>query len=161
MATAKVDFESIADAVKAYLQAKLNTKLAEIDAEKNDGITLATIPATAYFFDYLGSEEVNQPVFVLYGVSRMEPVSRSVQAVATRVTMQVAVVLTDSGNDREVLKRLLRYQRALREVFETGWNSVSGSLKFEVGSLAPYGLDLLNRGADDRIIGITLEYCLA
>jgi hypothetical protein len=161
VATPKTDQETVCDAVKAYLASKLTAKLAEIDAEKNDGITLAPIEDGAYFFEWLGNAEVNYPAFVLYGVGDPEAVSRSGQVVAQKFSMTVAIVVTDSGNDTNIIRRLLRYRRALKEIFESGWNAVRNSLKFEVTELAPYPFRLLGKETDDKIIGVKLEYVLA
>jgi hypothetical protein len=159
MAEPKMTVELICDTVKAYLVANLNTKLAAIDTEyASDGlnITLATIPGEAYFFDYLGDEVANFSPFILYG-AEPEAGARSGQLVATKLTIPVCVVLTDHGNDQHILRRLLRYQRSLKELFESGWNSVRNALQFEVTNLAPYPIRLLDREHDDRIIGIKLE----
>lgn len=156
MSEPKLTIEFVCDRVKAFMVANLNTKLAAIDAELNDGITLATIPSAAYFFDYLGAEIANFPVFVLYG-AQPEAGARSGHMIATKLTIPIAVVLTDEGNDLNILRRLLRYQRALKEIFELQWNREPGALTFEVVNLAPYEIKLLGREQPDRIMGIQLE----
>lgn len=162
MPNPKVDVEFVFERIKAFLKEKLNAKLAEIDAEKADGITLASIPEEAYFFEYLGTEVANFDPFVLYGVADM-PVSGASPGPGTvvRVIASISVILTDDGNDLFIVNRLLRYQRALKEIFEKGWNSVSGSLKFDVSSVAPFPLKLLGRDQPSRIVGIELGFYLA
>lgn len=160
MATPKVDIEVICIAVEAFMKARLNTKLAEIDAEKNDGLTCLTVPDAAYVFEYWGEEVSNFNPVVLYGFGGMDAVDGVGPGVIDLVRLQVGVVLNDNGAP-DLVRRLLRYQRALKEIFTKDWDKVYGAVKFRVSGTEPFPLQLLHRQAPDRMIGVTLEFSIA
>lgn len=162
MAT-RLDIERFCAEVETFLKANLNTKLAALDAEKADSITLKTLPTAAYFFQTLGDKIANYDPFLFYGIDSMRV--RDGQgigpATAKDYTIHVVVVIQDNGNDPNIVKRLLRYQRALWEIFEVDWATLRHGVKLRIGGLVPIALELLNRSAPDRAIGISLEVTLA
>jgi len=111
----------------------------------------------------LGDGENNFDPFIIYGVQDF-PDSRGIgPQTAVRHSLYVVVVLQDNGNDSNLIKRLWRYQRALRELFEFNWATAATGkgVKFVVGNLTPTPLELLNRSQPDRAIGITLDVVIA
>jgi hypothetical protein len=152
----RYDIENFFDDLKAFLQANMNTKLAAIDAEKADGITLGTISNAAYFFQTLGDEIANYNPFVFYGIDQL-PANAIYSNVDAAITAQVVIVLSDDENDPNIMKRLLRYQRALIELFESNYAGISKIGKILVSGLAPAPLALAGRAGLDRVIGVNLE----
>lgn len=159
MAYPLYDIESLMADIKSFLQAKLNTKLADIDTEKADGITLATIDSGAYFWNWMGDEVANYNPFVFYGIDSEQP--NSVGAGNVRVfTIQVFVVLTDTQNDPEIMKRMYRYQRALFQIFEKDWSTVGRGVNFEITGLLPFVFSLFQAQNAHRGIGVQLKAAL-
>lgn len=157
MPTPYQDLESVVDAVIAFLKLNLNTRLTEITTEKGDSLTLTPVPDAAYFLDYIG-KEVNFNPFVVVGIEDPEVLDTAGAATLMRYGISVAIIIDDTGGDTEIARRLLRYQRAIRDVFERNWNSVADSIKFEVKSEAPHPIKLLSRENESRIIGVVLQY---
>jgi hypothetical protein len=160
MATPKVDIEVVCIAVETFMKARLNTKLAEIDAEKADGMTSPTVPDEAYVFEYWGEEFANFNPVVLIGIAGMDASDGPGPGVVQTVRLQVGVVLTDDGTPN-IVRKLLRFQRALTEIFTKEWDTVYRAVKFRVSGIEPFPVSLLHRDQPDRMIGITLEFSLA
>ena len=166
MAT-KLDIEQLCAEMATFMRSKLNTRLLALDSEKNDGITLKPVTSTGepdgFFFQDLGDRIANFDPFVLYGIDsvRVQPGQNIGPATAKTYTIHVIVVIQDNGNDPSLTKRLLRYQRALWEIFEVDWATVRHGAKFKIGGLMPIAFELLNRSQPDRAVGISLEVTLA
>jgi hypothetical protein len=158
---ARVDLEAVCVAIEAFMKQQLNAKIAALNTEKGDSITLSDVPDTAYYFSSFGSEMGNFDPCILYGVKNIEVIDSQGGAAIEKNTVQIYVIKADNGNDKLIARRMLRYQRALKEIFQEKWNSVLGSLHFKIFSLAPDALPLLNRDYPDQLIGIELEFHLA
>lgn len=150
------DIETLLGDLETHLKANLGTALTAINTEKNDGITCENIDSDAYYFQYLGKTLANKNLFLLYGIESMTSNGIGPGSVKT-YTISVVIVHSDSGNDKNLVKRLLRYQRALTSVLETGWSAIRKSVNFRVSGLAPIPLDLLNSSRPDRAIGIEIQ----
>lgn len=157
---AKYDAESLLVDIEALLKADLNAKIAEISAEKADGLELKSVPAAAYFFQTLNEKCANFNPFVIYGITdgTEEGVGSSV---AETVVMEVAIVVVDNGQDHAIGKRLLRYRRALSEVFSDKWAEMRYSVKLKVKSLSPVSLRLIDSSESYQAVGVRIEADLA
>lgn len=152
----KYDIEAFFADLLSTMQAKLNTKLLEIDSDKNDGITLPQIASTAYFFQNLDSEIANFNPFIYYGLANFIDGNSFAGAVDVAFTAQVVLVLSDDGNDPYIIQKLFRYQRALMEIFQTYFANISqiGTIKITGLEPLPYQFNKLN---PSRIIGVAIE----
>lgn len=155
------DIEKILDDIDTFLKANLNTQIAALNTEKGDSISLTTVDSDSYFYQSLNNKVANADPFVFYGV--VDSVSEPAGPVTgVTYTIQVVIAKVDSGNDPDIGKRILRYGRVLKDLFENKWSSVSGSAKFEVSSLQPAGFDgLLNNSAKYRVVGVNLQTSIA
>lgn len=160
MPTPKNDLESVCLALETFMRARLNTKLSEITTEKNDGIVLPTVPDAAYVFEYWGEEVANFNPVVLYGFAGMEAADGPGPGVVEQIRMQIGVVLNDDGS-AELIRKLLRYQRALKEIFLSGWDRVAGVSNVRVSGVEPFPIALAKRDNPDRVIGVTVEFSIA
>jgi len=159
----KFDIEALLTQMQSFMQAKLPAKLTALDAEKNDGITLAAVDSGAYTLQIPSYAMTNFDPFVLYGIDDIEPNGGIGPGTREPYKLYVVLGLTDSGNDPDVIKRLLRYQRALKEIFQADWASVAGSVKFKVSGLVPVPLSLLEENKpvrNTKIVGINLDVTL-
>jgi hypothetical protein len=78
-------------------------------------------------------------------------------ATSQRILGQVIVVYSDDGNDEYAMKKLLRYQRALKEVLEQNWSGVSLVGNLSIEGIAPDVAQLHFRNGMDHIIGVSFE----
>lgn len=152
----RYDVEQLLTDVETKLKASLNTKLSELDAEKNDGITLAQIDTEAYLTS-LNGKEANFPVCIHYGEVDTSPEAAAGPSVAKRVVVEVAVLLSDDGSDPNILKRAYRYRRALEELFEANWGKIGPGIRLQVTSLQPVSIRSLETAAVSKVIGVQLE----
>lgn len=159
MAYPLYDVEALMNDIKAFLQSKLNAQLLIIDAEKADGLTLAPVDNAAYFWNWMGDEVANYNPFVFYGIDSEQPASVGAGTVRN-FTIQVFVVLTDSQNDPEIMRRMYRYQRALFQIFEKNWSTIGRGVNFEITGLLPFVFSLFQAQNAHRGIGIQLTASL-
>ena len=155
----RYDMEDLCDDVLAVMTTYFNAKLTEINAAKNDGIVLDPIDSGAYSLQQLNGKMLNYNPFCLYGIEDIETVSQGPLS-SDRFQISVTVVVKDSGEELECGRRMFRYSRALKEVFEKNWNDRQG-VKFEIKSLVPVPLPNLNDGNSHRAVGIVLEGTLS
>lgn len=157
MAT-RYDLENFFDDMETFIKANLNTKIAELDAEKDDDITLKQIKTGAYFIQSLDERSVSFDPYCIFGIVNLEPIPTDGWT-ADGVTMQVVIVVADPGTG-DILKRVLRYQRALREIFEQNWEKFNKRLKLNVSKTIPVELTQVNTGNRYQAIGVNIETCL-
>lgn len=131
---AKTDTELLLAQVSGYLQNNLSAKLTEITNEKNDGLVLLVPDPASYFIQVLFEESLNMDPYVFIGIK--DPIgSDSIgQGSAQQIPIEIAFVLADSGVDLMMWKRLYRYQRALKEIFELGWNKAGAYPRMDVST---------------------------
>ncbi len=159
----KYDIESLLVDMLTFMRAQVNRQHAAIDPEKNDGSTLSTVANGAYFLQTASYDMTNFDPFVLYGIDDIEPGGGLGPATRHPYKLFVVVGLSDENNDPNLIPRLLRYQRALTEIFELNWASIAGSVKFKVSGLVPVPLALLDEKRPVRttkIVGINLDVTL-
>lgn len=127
----KLDIEVLVGQVAAYMIANFNTKVAAINSEKADALSIKTVSDGAYFIQTLNENVANYDPYVFIGV--MDPVGGESNGFESSqiVPINVALAIADSGTDPNLWRKLYRYQRALKEMFENDWNK-SNSTRFKV-----------------------------
>lgn len=161
---ARYDIESLIRDLGTFIPSKLPAKLTAVSTEKGDSLTLDAPASGAYFLQNLEREAANYDPFVVYGIDDIEPGGGNGPGTLMPLKLFVMLALHDEGNDPNVVYRLLRYQRAFIDIFETDWASVAGSVKFKVSGLTPIPLPFL--GPDKQLrqtkaIGVNLEATLS
>jgi hypothetical protein len=156
----KYDIEDLLSDIEQVLSTHLTLKLSQIDAEKNDGIILRPVDSRAYFLQELNSRVANFNPFILYGVSNIEA-RPNLGGTAGVFTINASLVLADHGNDLSIVKRMLRYSRALKECVEENFLLMKNSVKLEVQSLVPVEFQKLNSSENYRVVGIDITATLA
>lgn len=154
------DIEQFFDDLKSFLQSNINTKIAEINTEKADDVSMGTIATDAYVFQSMDSEVANYNPYIFYGLS--ETSTNAIRgASAVQYTASVVVVLTQTIDDDNDRKRLLRYSRVLKELFESNWSKIGTGITLEVDSLEPIAFQLVNASHPFRAVGVDLRFTLA
>jgi hypothetical protein len=157
----KYDVETLLFDVQALLSANLNTKIAAINTEKGDSITLKNVDSSAYFLQELNGPPVNLNPFILYGEEKIDAQYQTGNH-SKVVTISVVIVVVDEGEDGKdvITKRMLRYRRALEEVIEDSFQLVGNANILMVQSLPAYGFKI-DEGNSYRAIGINIVTGLA
>ena len=155
--SSKYDIESFLNEVLGIVQANLPAKIAAINTEKSDTITLDLIPNAQYYAD--SSEQVwNDNVFIYYGVVNIITTTNGGKT-AMEVTLHFAVIFNNQ-NETKTLERVLRYSRCLREVIQDNFKGSNKSSGFSVSELTPANFPL-NEGSDYKIGGIEIVSTIA
>jgi hypothetical protein len=131
-----IDIERIVDDITSFLQANVNTKITEINTEKNDGITLSQIDNAAYFLQTLNYAVTNYNPFLHIAVIAVDTVPIGPATIAN-YRILVSVILENDTEDLAQGKKLFRYARVLKELFEKNFASILPAITFKVSSLAP------------------------
>lgn len=155
----KIDIEYYLDQVESFVKANLNNKLSEIDTEKNDGITLKPINDKAVVFQTLNAFPVNFDPVLFYGIDSVQ--GESIES-ANEETYQIeiSIILADKA-DKATEKKLLRYHRALKEIFQENYFKIGNTReKVRVTSLSPISFTLQNTTNPFRAIGVRIEVSL-
>ncbi len=107
--------EAVLAAVETTLSTNMAAKVAALNTEYGAGITLVNIATYEWFAKSFAAQDY--PVCVLDPV-RSIPENRYIGAMTERHNLIVFVADTDS-NARNLIKKLLRYARAVREILIT------------------------------------------
>lgn len=157
---ARLDLETILDKIKLLFQAKLTAKLAALDAEKNDGITLPTVENGAYFLQGYHEGMANFNQFIVYGVEKID--STSVNALAAKsFSLYVELAMTDQGMNNENMKKLLRYGRALEEIVNENFDKILGNTRFQTSLLEPAAFEDVKGGVFLKSVGVRITASIA
>ena len=153
----KIDIEEILDSVKALLLADLNTKIAEIEAEKlaaGKGAVggLAAVDAEAYFLQSWNEEILNYHPAIFYGIESQQAIPGPVTAV--RANIFIDVVFQDDGNRADdTWRRVNRYVRAIKEVIEKNAEKISGASRLQVETVSPGSFRLALDSSEEIKVG--------
>lgn len=152
---AKYDVELFLNDIKTILTSHLNTKIAAINSEKNDTITLGSINNNAYFLQTLDNDEANFDPYVLYGIEDIKTVGIGPLS-GHEYTIAIVIVVADH-QDGNCAKKMMRYQRALEEVFAEHFQENEHGTKMEIQSIVPVSFKALNTSFRYRAIGVALR----
>lgn len=155
----KFDIECFLDNLEQFLKDNLNDRIAAIDAEKNSGWTTELVDDAAYIFQSLDNMPVNFDPILFYGVSSVE--SDGINgATGKTYKIEISIIKADSES-KTTGKKLLRYQRALEEIFEENYFIINNVRpKITITSLQPISFQLQNSGDQFKAIGIEIEYSI-
>lgn len=167
MAAKKVDIEVILDEIKSALQAKFNSKLDEIQAEKSAGdlaagriVAVQHVDANAYVMQSMNDSVINYDPFILCRLDDPGAVGIG-PATAKNYKITVALCCSDTGQDKEIFRRLYRYSRALEETFEAYFAGITSGFKLSIESLAPIQFALANSSNDYKAVGVSITVGIA
>jgi hypothetical protein len=150
------DAEGILDRIIAVVKAELNTKITAINAEKNDSVVLDAIDDMAYAVQELNGTVQNYDPFVLVGIDNIESVGKGPMT-SELISLTAVVILADAGEDSEIVRRLLRYNRCLKDCVQNNWSDAHMGTRFEISSLVPIQFKLANSSKLYRAVGIQIK----
>lgn len=132
----KCDVEVVENQLLNLVKAKLPAKLTEIMAEKADSIVLET-PTDDQYFNTTDDHVLNQSLLVKYGLIDGDPVS--IFSKTAEENRYLFMFCLDEMNAAPgvIRKKLFRYIRALKEIFEENFDAFSHLSSIEINSIAP------------------------
>lgn len=149
------DVEMFLDDVAQHMKDKLPAKLESISNEKADGLVLDPIVDEAIFLQTMDSEIANYDPFIVYGIDDVNLVS--VGPVSSKeYRISILVVKSDNGLDTNITKRMLRYLRALEEIFQESFADIGNTVKLKLNSY-PIEFRRLNETNQYRVTGVSLD----
>lgn len=135
------DEEQMIRDVEFLFKEKLSEQITLINKEKNDALVLETIPDDKYIFETLdGRKLLNyRGFFILYGLVSTGVQASTIENFIEDVTMTFQIATFDKGEkDRtNLMYKLLRYRRALKQVIIKNNNVFRGFAKPLITSLKP------------------------
>ena len=150
----KYDSEKFVNDVTSYMKQHLNTYIDNINLEKDDGMIINSIADEAYIFQTLDDKVVNHSPCVFYYIDDI--VSEGIGPETSEQVMLDIVIIMSDPKDGSLAFRLLRYLRALKELFNEGFNSLNYSKKINIESLVPVSFALQNSSDYVHAIGVRL-----
>lgn len=162
----KVDIESIVKEVRGILDSKLNTKISEVENSKaSEGAPLpgglAIIHPEAYYEQSWSDSIINRAPAIFYGVEDVQATGIGPSTIEV-VTLFVAIILVDSGMDVHTSKRIHRYSRALKEVFQENYDKFASSGQFKIATIRPESYRLnLDTSEEIKVGGVTIQTAIA
>lgn len=149
----KYDLENFATDIRDLLLLRLNEKIQLINVEKGD-FEIKEVSENAYCFQSLDERAMNYSPFLIYGFDDIISVSNG-PLNADSVLFSATIIIADDGA-KNIMSKLLRYQRALREVFQKHWDEIGHAQKGEIKSLNPLAFQFANSSHPSRAIGIQI-----
>lgn len=155
--TAKYDIETLWTDIETLIKTNLAAKITSLNAEKNDSATilpLVTPAAGAYFNDLDETAAFFNPIIL----TMLSNVQSSPQggATAKTVTVNVSVLLEDTGQDVHIWKRMLRYQRCFEEIVEDNFKANRGFGDLQVEHLPVVTFLMKDTSKRYKIAGIDI-----
>lgn len=152
----KFDMECLVDNIEIFLKAHLNDRIQAIDAEKNNGITTELVDSEAYIYQSLDNLPVNFDPILFYGISDLG--GKSVPGAAAKIPkIEISIIKADDDS-KDIGRKLLRYGRALEEIFEKNYFKIGNVRpKIEISSLQPISFRTQNSSNQFKAIGIEIE----
>lgn len=158
------DIEMMLDDIEVLLKATLNVKIAAIEAEKTAlgiPVVLDPVAATSYFQQNWSDNILNEAPAIFYGVETIQATGIG-PATIEAFKIFVEIVMLDNGMDDLGKRRLNRYARALKEVFQENFDKLPWSNKTIVETVRPISFTLDGNTSEEmRVGGVSIATALA
>lgn len=151
-----LDIEGVLDNFEKILKADINTEIEAINAEKSDTITLSTVSEGAYAYQSLDHEVLNYDPVVLFGVIDIEN-NNNGPVNAQNLTISIVVIAVDDTDGENMTRKMLRYQRAVKQTLEKNWQNGAIRNKIEIDSQLPARIKGLNDSQTHRVVGVEVK----
>lgn len=156
---AKFDVENFMDEFVAKLKTNLAARVSAINTEKGDNPVLESFPDGAFIFQTLDEKALNFRDFVFYYIDDISGEINGPHA-SKDLTIEVDIFVYDR-QDNLLMKRVLRYWRALEEAMALTWDSVGkGYDRAAIKSLTPIDVKLINSSEYHKVFGVSLNFAI-
>lgn len=159
------DAEELVADIKALLVANLNAEIAIVEAEKvaagRAASGIANVESGAYFLYEWTADSLNANPACGIFLSEQQIQSDGPFSKQTFI-VDVGVVISGTDNDALAVQKLLRYGRALRQVFEKNWGKMNSAVTREkLESVGPIAFKVNADSSEQcKIAGVTLTVTL-
>ena len=110
------DEEFYALQVFEAIKTNLNTRIAAINAEKNDGITLRSLDSNAYYYEDFGQDQPVYDPVVIFAVNPEEAETLAGEShEELSVSIQMVISSQAVASSETLFKTIARYRRAIKE----------------------------------------------
>ncbi len=152
------DFEEYEDFVVGEFQSDLNTFIGDINTDKDDGITLDTIPS-ADFFSWPRELAVDKNTFLLYRMGTPTLTGVAPHPLVFTIPMDFFIVFNNVDQTEAIIRsKLFRYGLALQKVVNKMSANRKNGLAIATGSSYPPGLYQFDGAKDNykKASGVSL-----
>jgi len=159
----KYDQEDLLDDLVAWCKSKLPQRLLDIEAEKvakSKGVTggLIAIPDAAYYVQAWDNAILQHTAAIYYGIEDVTARDIGAGSTATDLKIFFEIVLTDMNQYGDVHKRIARYSRALREIFEEYVKENSFISRTKIEQVRPISFKLeLDTSEETNVGGVSIS----
>lgn len=153
---AKYDLEALMTDIGNLMVNGFNDAILAVSADKNDGLVLKPVDPNALYFETLNQSEIVFDPFVLYAIEKIGTDAMP-GVVAENTTISVVLVLADQGTDTKIVTKLLRYGRALKELFLGSRGKIGNGVTLKIESLEPVQWRMTNDSNTFRAIGVSIS----
>jgi hypothetical protein len=153
---ATFDIETFLEQFESRLKTTLNQKITEINTQKNDQL-LPQIPPEAFVFGSLDDGAHNYKDFVFMFIDGIDTKVAGPRY-SEEYTIEIDLFIFDR-QDKQIQKRILRAQRALRMAVVESWEKVGIGLdRAEINSLDAIDVQLPNSSFYHKVMGLKLNF---
>lgn len=172
----KYDLENLLSDINRLLVANINATIDAVEAEKvaqglpassieHIDLTTSTTNPSGYnglFEQSWSPANLNVKNAIFYGVEDIQTQGIGPASVQT-VKAFVEIIHTDSGNDILGLKRLARYSRAIKDIFESNFDRFPlTSNKIKIETVRPISFKLETDSSEEiRVGGVSITMAIA
>lgn len=146
------DTEDLIKQAEAVVKTYLNTEIDCLNTEKGDTL-LNTINDSAWYLQNLDDKVFSYKTFIVFGINPNSKITQALETANIRKVEMFFEVCTsrDSGtNAQNVFYKMLRYTRALEQVFHKYSGKIQSGVKFKVAALEPVTFGI-KESPDDEI----------
>lgn len=150
----KYDEETFLYDLKEMIISNLPAKIAEINTEKNDSITLVAVDSSNYI-DNLDDEILNADPVIYYGLAGIEANSAG-PSTSRKIGIFFDVIWINDFTQNNLNRKALRYSRVLREIIEKNYKKIRYAGDLAVESMTPTDVKLNDDETYYKIGGIII-----
>lgn len=153
----KLDLEWLEGAIIQLIKDNLTAKLAQIDADKNDGLILDPIPVANYFATF--EEEINNvDEFIMYGYDTTTADGIGPATIQDFVFM-IFVFFSTMNNEivNENRKKSFRYSRAIKEIIQSHYGDIGNTSTLKITEVEPADFQLNENSPLLKIAGLQIS----
>lgn len=157
------DSEDLLDSIYNIMTSgdALNNKIAEIESEKvsnGKGLnpTLSSIDSGSYFVQSWDDNILNRPISIFYGIEDVQS-SDGGGVISSKYKVFVEVIMVDNNLYNDSYKRIARYSRALKELFQKAIANEIPISRVSIDTVRPIAFKLeLDTSDEVKIGGVSL-----
>ncbi len=162
----KYDIENLLEDVQALLVANLNTQIAAIESEKEAAgkqvVAMTPVDSASYYEQNWSDKILNTNPSIFYGIEQVQAMGAG-PATGEVLKVFVEIICVDTQADLFMTKRINRYTRAIKEVFEANYDRLAqGSNKLHIETVRPVSFKLdMDASEEIHVGGVSLITAIA